>query len=116
MMNRHRATGIQRQGQGDKGTRGQGDKEKSRQDIFLLFSLSPCLFISPWICGDLVGSWQERQKIKGATVVGLSVAPVYDGGYLPHPDNRLTPSWIKPRGISLPHISLCNQGAREPDQ
>ena len=30
----------------DKGTRGQGDKEKRRQRGFLLFSLSPCLLVS----------------------------------------------------------------------
>jgi len=55
-------------------------------------------------------------KIKGATVVGLSVAPVYYGGYLPHPDNRLTPSWNKPLGISLPHICFSNQGATHSDR
>ena len=75
------------------------------------FDLSLCP--SLWLCGDLLGLRQEGKKIKGATVVGLSVAPVYYGGYLPHPDNRLTPLWSKPLGISLPHLCLSNQGARE---
>jgi hypothetical protein len=58
----------------------------------------PSVSLSSLLC-DSVTLWQyvgivaEAAKIKGATVVGLSVAPVYYGGYLPHPDNRLTPSW-----------------------
>ena len=76
----------------------------------LLFSLSFSMSLPLFFSVSAVDLWQfirivaGMAKIKGATVVGLSVAPVYYGGYLPHPDNRLTPSWSKPRGISLPHL------------
>ncbi len=62
MLQRHRSTGRRRGGE----TRRREDKETRRYSTFLLVVLSPCLFVflfmSPWLCGSVVGQTESFEK------------------------------------------------------